>query len=148
MITNILDANKEIDRLNAALVQANSEKVTLAEALHKTSEKLSILSPEALAKLQAENNELAAKVVDLEKANNDLSASIAGKVEAEASKRAQEIVASVGVRAANTAGANGNSEEIISRLNAITHPVQRAEFFKANKAAINSAFSQSQPRKN
>jgi predicted transcriptional regulator len=134
---NVLKANARISELEAELAAA---KIQVSE--------LAANEPESLKALQASLEEVTAKLAATEKLSENLSAvtkerdelksaaeALKASVDAEAARKAAEIVASQGAVPVKTEGTKQPSE-LTEQLNAITDPAKRAAFIKANYSAL------------
>lgn len=97
----------------------------------------------SIASLSAENESLKSQLATAQAETTAAKAEVDAKekdVEARASRKALEITASQGQPPAPaTPAASQQASGIVDQLQAINDPVERAEFFQKNKAAIMAA---------
>jgi hypothetical protein len=115
------------------LEQSNAQVVTLTTDLAARTTELASTKATLIA-AQAEVTTLKATIADPK-----------GEIEKRASAKALEITAGqgqppVGVTSTTAPGATSSGDALVAQLQGITNPVERVEFYRKNKAAIDAAY--------
>jgi chromosome segregation ATPase len=155
---NIGKANAEIERLEKEVETAKAEAANAKTALETNNSEIAAQLEKVQGELTAANTSLAARTTELSSAKASLLAAQAevttlkatiadpkGEIEKRASAKALEITAGqgqppVGVTSTSSPGATSSGDALLAQLQGITNPVERVEFYRKNKAAIDAAY--------